>query len=350
MIITDNDILYTELYYLNKEILDLDSISRGLLQNNFCELVFHSNGYVFFNDGKKVLKTDINFGNIKYNAQDIEFTPKDNIFPSILEGQLRELAYIGAKIRSMEYYLFHPDYIESFSYIRIFLKPISVIYNGLNIIINSEIKLYNNGVLLISFRPNWNNRECDIDTFVKRIYNFSRYEFDMTGLPINIGLLMGKSQRGINEVLSKQPQTLMNKFPLYRRYKAWNKIIEHERKYVNLKDHDKMLFQLKDGNLGKLSNTILSAFIHVINSDNEGWKFILFGFNNNGYTVNGYGLTRFKIHILDFIDQPDTSESIIEKWSDELGKIMYGQSLETYENQKQFLGKNLRDLNDFCLF
>jgi len=345
MILKDWDIWYSYSTYFIEETRDLNAIAISLVQSKLCHLVYNSDSLIWWNDGKEVREEEVLLNRIGYE-------PKAKLtFPQGLNGYALEGAYQAASMRFFELHLFNSLYLETFSYIRGFLGACYMKQGERTIALYPQIKLYHNGIIILSFRVISPGIEYPIDSFIENDVNLFKHNTDSIKVPPEWIQLDTRS------IFSQPIKGIWN------RCKTWNFVKEIDSLIAtNIENVDEQEFSFKVApldlnnkkgsatmNLDLLKDIAISSLSHVINHANEGIGFIMKGSGDCKYHIGNYWIGRPSIYILDFVDQPYKSQEVIDKYKNELGKIMARISGSNSQKFSNFLEKNLRVFDDYSV-
>jgi len=352
MILKDWDIWhsYTNYFIEDLNVGDLEGIAKLFIQSNLCAAVYHSNNQIWWRDGKENRSGVIKFKHQGGEKWQYSFDTKGfgrNTKDYALEGITQ-----AAKMRISELRLFSPQYLNRFSYIRGYLNACYICLGGRVITLYPQIKIYNNGVFILSFRiiAPINHVEYPIDDFIKYDINLYQHKADYIEIPPEWFKLHAR------DLLLWLDGNVVNR---YKTQSSMNDIdinIDAKIKDINEADFTFHVLHLEEGDddtflikntFDNIKDMVISSLYHVINQTNDGIKYTLLGPGNEDYHIGEISVSRPSIYILEFINQPDNSKKIIEEYGNEIGKIMTRVSCQG--NFTKFLEHNLRPFDDYTL-
>jgi hypothetical protein len=342
MKITNWNIWHSLSTYFIEEFKDLDEIAIKLVETDLCPLVLSSKGQIWWKKNKEVKTTNLEFTYSKNG--ECKF-----IFPEISDQYVIEVLTHGIDMVLSESRVFNEKYLNSFQYLRGFLGTCRLKKDNRTISLYPQIKLYNNGVLDLSFRElGPKGFEYYINSFIENELNLSRLDLDNIEVPPALIKL--------NNIFRYSELPFSKKFKAFIRGKSLkkaNEIVQNKTKTIKEGNFSYKLAPLKlkvSNNSGKvhlssLYEILISSLDVIIN-----FKYNGFIINHSNYTWGDFWISRPSVYILDFIDQPDSSFEIIDNFSNELGKIMARQYKPYHVDFSKFMSENLREFDDYCLF
>jgi hypothetical protein len=352
MILKDWDIWHSYSNYFIEDFsgLDLKDIARLLVQSNLCAVVYHSDNQIWWKDSHEIKKENVDIK--KVDGANWIFTLDTSKFGQVERNYALEGAFQASTMRISELRLFGPEYLESFSYIRGYLNA-CYIYQGDRVVtLYPQMKIYNNGIFNLTFRllAADDRREYPIDAFIEHDVNFFKHKADFVEVPPDWIRLFSR------DIFTQFGNDILKRYKIQRSIKEIDKIID-----IKIKKIDEIVFKFETIHLDEkdeenlfvpkyfddIKNIIISSFYFVINQTNEGMKYIIFGPGAEKYHVGKIAISRPSIYILDFVNQPDTSNDVLLKYGDQLGKIA---ARITHAGQlMRYLERNLRALDDYTL-
>ncbi|MFZ3113672.1 MAG: hypothetical protein WA111_12100, partial [Methanothrix sp.] len=223
--------------------------------------------------------------------------------------------------------LFSPRYLKILSYIRGYLNPCYMSINGRIVALYPQIKRYNHGVFLLSFRVIAPNSHIDysVNTLIEYDINLYQYKADYIEVPPEWLKLH------IRDLLLWSNEGLINRYKALRTINEINSNIDRKIKEINdgdfkfyishLEGSGDFLFFDKDSFNG-IKDMVISTIYHTINPLNNSIKYVITGPGKEKYHTGSVSVSRPSVYILEFNDQPDSSKEIIEKYKNDIGRIM----------------------------
>jgi hypothetical protein len=353
MILKDWDIwhCYTNYFIEDFDGFELENIARLFIQNNLCVAVYHSSNKIWWKNNKEIRSSVIKFKNLGNDKLQYSFDTK-GFSQNTKDYALKGIAQ-AAEMRISELTLFSPQYLDMFSYIRGYLNECYISLGGRVITLYPQIKIYDNGVFILSFRiiSSIDDVECSIDNFIKYDVNLYQHKADYIEIPPEWFKLYYKDS------LLWLEGDIVSRYKTQRSIKRKDSKNTAKIREINRIDFTFQVLHLEDesddtlfikNTLGNLRDMIISSLYHVINQTNDGIKYILLGAGNEAYHIGESPVSRPSIYILEFINQPDSSGKIIEEYGNEIGKIITRVSSQL--DFTKFLEHNLRPLDDYILY
>jgi hypothetical protein len=297
MMLNDWDIWYSYTNYFIEDFnrLDLRNLAKLLVQSNLCAVVYHSDNLIWWSDGKEIKNTKIEFKNLGDGRWHYSFNIKEsnlNVGSYSFEG-----ANQAAKMRISELNLFSPRYLNIFSYIRGYLNACYMSINGRIVVLYPQIKIYNNGVFLLSFRiiaPK-NHIEYPIDTFIKYDINLYRYKADYVEVPPEWLKLH------IRDLLLWSKGSVISRYKALHTINEINSNIDSKIREINDGDFKFYVSHLEGsgdyiffdkGTFDGIKDMVISSAYNVINPTNDGTKYIIKGPGNERYHIGDISVSR----------------------------------------------------------
>ena len=287
-------------------IEELNKLSEILVKNNIVTSIFGSDCNIFWKDGEKVKKDKI-FDFASYTENLGLLTKLPNY---AAEGIYQFYSMWNSEERILKN--IHYDY----PYIKGFLSPINVTFTtGHAKILYPQLTIYNTGILNLTFRimspePVFN---YEINSFIYNEINLNNLKIKELELPYEI----------LESIKEFQFVDLENN-------KKTVKFGPFKHDFVKLDDFENLL------DLTKFLITIISFHISK--------KFKKFDYYNN------YWIYSQSIYLLDYKNQPYHKDDIIENFREYLIQILYRIPFLYDANFSKDLPKDLRELNQYCLF
>ncbi|MBI5679633.1 MAG: hypothetical protein HZC47_01870 [Methanobacterium sp.] len=343
MIIKEWDIWNSNLTYFIYEIKNLENIAESLVDNELCTLVCHSNGNVWWKDENRVESGIIKTEKKEYRKSDI------NIPKKLKKSEyLSNNANIAALMRFDELIIFKKEYLDSFSYIRGYINSCYMEKDGKTIVLYPQIKLYNNGVMEVSFRIELLKSEneppkYEIDDFIEKLVNIVEQKVDRIGVPQKLAILEAKF---------RLEPTIKDKWKIWDFrfknsideenqliFKNTEKVEERDLIYpmTYLDDISKYDFYIK--NLDIITRFIISSVEYIIKKTE----------NKHNYT-NLKWINRPSVYITDFEDLTNSSIETIEKYKVDIAKILARNTYGNFKDLNIILGDDLRFYKDYNFF
>lgn len=343
MKIIDWNIWHVYSTFFIEEIMPLKEIAELLIKYDFCKNIFSSTKEIFWKEDKNLHKEVMSIQKKGYERKAIATFPYKKIDYN-LEGFNQSF-----KMFFYESDIFNSLYFNSFSYIRCFLEPIYIYEQKSFKILYPQVKIYDNGVVLITYRIISSKKQISTENFIPEYLNLYKHNFDSILLSPGI-LRLSYRALLLDEIV-------MGKF---RGHNFKKKVNSMDKKInnnsVSLKDN--FTFNLTPVgtvleydvlNINFLQRIITLSLEYVLNNG----KINKFNRRKNGkykFNIGSYWLGFPSVYLLKYKDQPEFSDSIIEKFSLPLNKIMARVSSIYFKETSKFLGKDLRLLKDYCAF
>lgn len=338
MYITEWNIWHSYSTFFIEEIYQLEDIAYKLVKSDLCPLVFMQDLKIWWKEE----------GEVKNHKLEImEYSPSGFNFkiPNISNRYILECLNQFLIMWHAESGLLNEKYRNSFKYIRGAMNPCRFKSGQRPVLLYPQIKLYNNGMINLLFRQISPVFNYPVESFIEHEVNLFKNEItEMETAP---------------EIMKFSGRLQIHDYPIKLRLLKKNKIlnvmdrsIEKNTEYTDEGDFSfyyTKIIKNKDDifNLDDLYEWFTSAITYVINSNKKGK---IPTFSKLKYNLGNYWTLRPSIFITDFKNQPYRSSKIHEDFKTHLGKIMARKSHPFYMDFSNFLGKNLRESEDYCLY
>lgn len=354
LMLKDWDIWHTySIYFIEDfDYLSLEDIAELLVRSNLCAAVYHTDNKIWWKIDGEVRVTKVDIKKVDGGKWKCSFDAKKLNLSSrnyALEGATQAI-----KMRISELNLFTPQYLDVFSYIRCYLNACYMSIGERVIALYPQIKIYDNGVINLTFRilASKGHGNYPLNCFMKYYVNLNDIIADYIEVPPEwLKLYLKDCLEWTNKSILDRYKTLnsMNELEanINKKIKEINEIdFNFHVSRLGVKDGDEIFFG--KCTFAGLKDMVMSSLYCVINPPNEGIKYIALGAGKEKYHFAKISISRPNIYLLDFIDQPETSDQMIEKCGSEIGRIM-SKVPDSEINGRKFIGKNLRALDDYIL-
>jgi hypothetical protein len=342
IVLKDWEIWHSYSSYFLEEIEDLYTLADKLVKNQFCVIAYHSDGTTWCDYGNEIRRY-----NLTNPSSTKQFAIETQILPNI--NYIKECSFQASMTRNSEIKLLGPGYIDTFSYILLYLSPICVTEQGHHIFLYPQIKLFTNGVIIISFREKHSKTTYEIDCLIKNDVNLALHHQDALEIPLGLARIHLRCS------VLKNGARILKRLKVLNKANDLNKYIDtHKRSYTD-NGITFEVFPLKRKDitsvlsLQSLKDIIITSLSFIVNNKKEEFDYLLSGNIKPSRIITGnYWLGYPSIYLLNFENQPETSVEIIEKYSDDLLKIM--NRATTLSPLFGGIEKNLRLSDDYCVF
>lgn len=344
MLLKDWDIWLNYSTYFIEDIPPLKNIKELLVKNGFCKNVFSSeDNHLLWKDANTIYE-DVLIINKRGHERKAAIK-----FPNNLKGYNLECVIQSSKMLFDEKDIFNFSYLNSFHYIRCFIDPIYIYENKTLSILYPQLKIYNNGVILITFRIISSKDPISSDDFISKYLNLYRHNFDLIEIPVEL-LRYAYRASLLKEIIN-------NKFKGYYFNKEVNHIdnkIEKNKKIYQNDDFKHELaqvdtiFKVDVLNIDLLQNIITSSLEYVLNKG----KLLKSIFRNTKYKLNigNFWLGFPSVYFLEYLNQPLRSNSISKKFKLPLSRLMTRVPHDSCKDWEKYLKKDLRPFDDYSVF
>lgn len=317
---------------------ELEDIAYKFVESDLCPLVFSQDLKVWWKEDDHVKEATIEI--LDYTDHGFNFK-----LPKISNKYLLEGLGQYLKMWHAESNLLNAKYRSSFSFIRGFMNPCRFKSGPRPVILYPQIKLYDNGTISIFFRQLSPDFEYPVESFIEHEVNLFRNEIDEMETAPEIMKLSNRFSFYERSFKFK----LYYSFKLKAIFKAMDKSIEKHTQHVKEGDFSFYFTKViqEKYEFSDIYEYFRSAILYVINTNEKG-KFSFF--SKLKYNFGNYWTSRPSIYITDFINQPYRSIQIHKDFGIHLGKIMARKAYPFYMDFTKFLGKNLREFEDYCLY
>jgi len=324
---------------------NLHDIAHKLISSGLCKAVYHTDKVAYWKQGKQVESSEVIIGeNIHGYGAIFDFTKKPDDY-------ILEAIYQSASLHDYELNVFSDITVENLVYIRGFLDVCIISTDDHIINLYPIIKLYENGVIIITYRIISPKKEYDLDYLINNDLNLFKKDIKDIKLSPKIIMLDGK------EFLLRDKVNFITRIKNIRKIKAVNNIIKLKSKKTQLNDYEFTLCsidplnieEIPEFNIYNIKDYIVSSVIASISKQREGLPYILFGSKKSNYHKGDFWSNRPEVNILSFEEQPERADKIETKFRDELVKVLLRTS-EIPRKCLKYLGDSLRVFNDMCIY
>lgn len=349
MILRDWEIWYSYSTYFLEEINDLGSVAKSLIQNDLCAVVFSSyHGVIWWKDDEEIKESKLD---AKPDKTGNGFKV---IFPKGIVGYAREGVYQAINMSFYETKIFDKKYLYEMDYIRGYLEPCYLKNDEYNLHIYPQIKIYSSGPVDISFRifAPGNDHPIDIESFIKNFVNLYDICFETVEVPPSLMRLFTRSS-----ILGRS-KTITDRYKSIKLVKKFNKYINPLGRTIKEEGFTFRAISLdiigESGpnpikKLQFLWTIIKASLDYVINQSSADLIYTMKGMNKEKYNLSNRWVGRPSIYIIEFDEQPETSQDVVKYFGKDLGKILSRIS-GSYQYFDEFLEPNLRALDDYSVY
>lgn len=334
--------------YFIEPINDLGEAARQLVASELCEAAYSTDGLAYWNTKTEVREYPVSIKRLGYsNEADIQLPPG-------LSGYSAECIYQASSMRSFELFLFNQIFLEQTAYVRAFMQPALFSFEQKQIILYPQVKLYQNGVMIISFRIIAPNHSYPINNLIENEVNLYKHNADDIQispalLRLNIHVpLSHENNNPASRYQTRQSILFLNK-TINENY-TYTEFENFSHQFISIKPFEKLAEDEPMLNFNILTEYISSAIALVLNRPKQGIKYSIFGAKKLRLQPGAYWISRPNICILDFEEQPDTASEIAHKFNEELGRILARSSSIPREKAIEMLPESLRLYEDFLLY
>jgi hypothetical protein len=333
----------------SEAVPDIGEAARRLCKSGICPAVFMSFGFALWQENGEVQVEDVQLDRAGHEQTGTFEMPQ-----AIMEARPYVLEAVGqaAQMRFQEMIL-HGDYVQdSMFYLRGYLDPCFIGLEGNErVLLYPHIKLYSNGVLLLSFRMLSPETPLAIDEVVDRHVNLFAKTTRHAEAPPNV---LRWSAR--DTILSLDGNPLKR----YTNLKALGQVIEdinaasyeesfpaftHE--FVSL--DPKGVLEDERLNLDSLRASILEAVSGALNQPRAGRDYLLRGPREKKYQLSNEWRGRPNVHLIRFQDQPSTASEVRHDFGDALAKVLSRMPTATEEHPAGYVTQSLRPHEDLSM-
>lgn len=323
MKIKDFDIWYSYSSYFIDSLKNIDLLAKNLIENKICDIIYFSNDKILYSNNGVIINKKIDIEQNKYDSIG-KITLPDGLGDYQLEG-----VYQSSSMKIAENSLFTDVFSYNNSYIRGFVSEFSIKCNNSILNLYPQLKIYNNGIIILTFRMIAGDRVLDIEDFLNNRINLHSAIFEDIFIPKEISklivfILMGKKNKN-KKIIEKWTEKI--------KIDSDNEDFNFEK--CSIKEILKLLDYEPILNFDFIKTIIFDNIIFSCIKDND--------FGN-------YWLGRPTIYLLDYENQPNKSDEIIKIFDKEIASILSRGTLESIKNHKKLLQKDMRDFNDYSYF
>jgi hypothetical protein len=304
-------------YYLGDK-LNLEDIASKLVSSNLCDVVFHSNGHATWKQANEVLTEQLILERIG------EARTGEIAFPLTLTGFNRQCALTAAAMRFHESTIFSENLNARINYIRGYLG-IAMIHKGESMsLIYPELKLYQNGVLTISFRAFSPDKTIDTTTLINEFINIPM---------VNTNIVFVKPELlkiDLNWAIKRQEGNIIQKYSDIKSLRKALELIDRGKTRKDLGDfqHDVMaidpygIFKKPIYNVHTVRQYIVSAVEGILNGSQGDLSYLLLGPKRNRWKSGNYWSGKPNVIVWSFKDQPKNASDIRDAYRVDIGRIL----------------------------
>lgn len=325
--------------FLLEDSYSLEEIAYKLVETGLCPLVFSQDLKIWWKEDNKVNVTILEV--LERNISGVIVK-----WPEISDNYINEGLKQFLLMYNAESNLLNTKYRDSFDYIRCFMNACELKSGLRPIMLYPQIKIYNTGSINLTFRQISPDFEYPIDSFIMHEVNLFRNEFDKVALPMEIMKLSGRYSLHFYPLAFKLHDKIKGNPVL----KKLDYLIDQDTKLEQHGDFSFYLTQIVQNNEKYYLEDIIEQFMFALSYAINTKKGEISLFSKLKYNLGDYFILRPSIYITKFKDQPDNSSQITEKFGRQIGKIMARTIKPFYMDFSKFLGENLREFDDYCLY
>ncbi len=346
MILKDWDVWLNYSSFFLDEIEDMNALAKSLIKSGLCEVVCDSESNVYWKKGDHIIQKQVEISQIKNKAE------ISVLFPPGLEGYALEGAFQTTSINFHENHLFSILYLDQFSYLRGFMGACYFTREGKTQILYPQIKVYNNGVFITSYRIISSRSACRLDDFIDNELNMFKCHFDKVDVP------PGLMKIGTRSIVLERTGNPFRRIRLWRIVNDTDKAIDTNTKTVDGGDFsfDVCPIGLNEETPGVsrtirlLDDMISSSLAYILNNRIDGLGYMLRGQKKDNHNKGDFWYGHSTTYILSFVNQPNSSKELVRRYQTDLNRIMARTSSKGLKEPNSFLGKDLRMFDDYSAF
>ena len=343
MILKDWDVWLNYAWYYIDDFAEMQSIAYSLIDDDLCKLVYDSNGYIYW-------KVD---GRIKHEKLEIiQFghEPKAKInFPKGLNDYPLEGAYQSSKMRWYEMFLLN---LGKFSYIRGFLGACYFKINDKTIILYPQIKLYSNGVFMLSHRIISPKDAYAVKDFIESEINLFRFNAENINVPPELMKLDTRAS------IFQSKAGLVSRLSNFRFIRFFDELVDKNTKSIRenfdfsacpLKVPNEIKYTDGPMNLDLLNDMIGSSLTYIINGKTVPFKYFIRGLRLKKQ-LGAFWIGQPSIYILSFKKQPKSSNAAVRRFKDSINRILLRTTSGRLKSSGYSTWNDLRVFDDYSFF
>ncbi|PEW67022.1 hypothetical protein CN448_19020 [Bacillus cereus] len=329
MIIKDYDIWYTySQYFLNEEI-DLEKMAKTLVKLEIADLVVSSSDIAYWIFDEELCVENVGVKYPKSNFMTFSKPPNMNQ----LQAEFYEQAY---KFEFHQRNLFTEMLNVKNRYIRAFLGKIYLKNEDMVVALYPQVKIYENGVVLLSLRKFCGNDDIPVGDFINNYVNLFTERFQELWMSSGIVLARELSVLSYEKLSNKEKK------------RAYNAIKEGICELTQVVEDEEQGFSFKlcnvpargTLNLGLVTDTIFEAIEYSANVKIEQPLRV-----ERFYELGTYWRGMPFIYLLDYENQPHSTNDLLDEHY-----YMFSQILNRVSKISQCNIDNLKEDNDYRSF
>lgn len=349
--VEDWDVWHNYSSYLTVEKLDLSKVAYCLTASGVAELCFHRDGEVWWRENDRVAVDRCDF------ISSPDFASHKILFPKALLGKnalgyAGEAIYQGVYFSLEEWSALRPDEDMPQAYIRAFMAPVQMHsdHRNLTILAYPMLKIFENGIVFVTFRFLAPSRKIDHTEFLKNYVNCSFIRWDSVKVPPAISELAPLSY-----AMTHGRNSLANRLINYIRYLKHKKVIGSITDKRDTGDFEFSFAPLvseadRSDTISDIAQTIFSIVGYVVGrGESVGW----FSSIRNSQNLPLPGKRWFgrpTIFLLKFDGQEDCSSDNSKKFASQFASLLARSKDATEAINQLIASKDLRLSEDFSFF
>jgi hypothetical protein len=325
---------------------DLHIVAQKVIESGLCRAVFHSDGIAYWKQNDEVITSNIIFPK---DNEHFEVKLDINDKPDIYDADGLSQATL---MHEYEKGIYSDFIIENLNYIRGILDVCLISFGDIHITLYPTIKIYENGVVTISYRIRSTNTGIDVDYLVDNFINLFKKEIHDIKLSPSILFLYKKDnilteETNIIERIIYLSQ-IKNTFKTIHKHSSITKIENYKFNLCSIKALE--IEEFERPKFTDIHNYIYSSIISSILKPREGIPYLLFGAKPNLIQRGGLWSNRPEVYILNYDGQPENVNDIEKTFGDDLLKVMFRNIEKPRYDLKRYIGDSLRIFDDMAIY
>jgi len=343
MILKDWDVWLNYAWYYTDDITEMQSIAYSLVDDALCKVVYDSNGYVYWKVDNKIKHERLEIIQFGHEAKAKFNFPKElSDYP--LEGSSQSL-----KMHWHEMYLLN---MSKFTYIRGFLGPCYFTINDKSIILYPQIKLYSNGVFILSYRIISPKEKYAVKNLIEKEINLFRVNAENIMVPPELMKLDTRAS------VFQSRGGPISRWNAFRFIKFFDGLVDKNTKSIRenfdfsacpLKVSNEIKYADGPMNLDLLNDMIGSSLTYIVNGKAIPLKYFIRGFKPKKQLGSSW-LGQPSVYILSYNKQPKSSLVAANRFKNSINRILLRTTYGKLKGNDYPSWQDLRVFDDYSFF
>lgn len=326
--------------------VSLEDAAIQLVESGLCPFIYISDGHAVWEFDNKV-----RIDEFEPHITHLEGSRARIDFPEGMLGFKQQCAFDSAVFRFYEAHAFSHFYLDRVPYIRAFTGPYVFQRGDRQLTAYPVIKIYQNGVLLVSFRTYAPNRDYSVNELIDSHINLYGRKIGRVFRPVNVAF-----HDAIASFLTRIPGFFRRK----KRFKIFSTVLEEIDKRQCIEDDGQFEHDFVDSvspeeifgqeiSISSLKDQLIRAIVSALNDLRNEREYIWLNQRKLRYRPGDYWVGRPNVFVFRYDKQPNLASDIIKRHPEMIGKIMARSSSAPRKLISKYTTPSLRQFEDLSL-